>query len=244
MWFSGDTSGEPQAAPREHVEPMDDVELAALKESTTHTKIDAAPRDTAKQQVTDGTVVHPEQMTGVYDAPDGTPFAKIGPEQLGNTWLPVIATQDGWSRVLLPSKPNGSTGWIRDDAVERNKTSYLIRVHLGSRTIELRRDGQQLGSWPIGIGKKETPTPTGRTFLLGSFTDPNQEFSPVILPLGAHSDALDTFGGGPGTVAIHTWPTSEVFGTRSSHGCIQVPEDALNHLTEVPLGTLVLVDQH
>ncbi|MFB9728082.1 L,D-transpeptidase [Haloechinothrix salitolerans] len=244
MWFSSGTAGDPQAAPREQTEAASEVDLAALTESTTHTKLDNAPIDPAPQEVTDGTVVHPKQMTKVYDAPNGTAFAKIGPKQLGDTWLPVIATQDGWSQVLLPSKPNGASGWISDDAVVRDTTPYLIRVHLGSRTIELRKDGEQLGSWPIGIGKEETPTPTGRTFLLGSFVDPNQDFSPVILPLGSHSETLDTFGGGPGTVAIHTWPTSDVFGTRSSHGCIQVPKDALNRLTEVPLGTLVLVDQH
>ena len=245
MWFSStSTTGAPQAAPGGPAETTEDVALAGLPESTTHDTIEAAPTDTARQQTTDGTVVHPPEMTPIFDAPDGTPIAKIGPEQLGDTWLPVIATRDGWSQVLLPSKPNGSTGWVLNADVVRDSTPYLIRVHLGARTIELVRDGQSLGEWPIGIGKNETPTPAGRTFLLGSFTDPDQEFSPVILPLGAHSDTLDSFGGGPGTVAIHTWPTSSVFGTRSSHGCIQVPEDALNHLTEVPLGTLVLVDQH
>ena len=34
---------------------------------------------------------------------------------------------------------------------------------------------------------------TGRTFLHGSITDPNQSYSPVILPLGAHSATLNTF---------------------------------------------------
>jgi lipoprotein-anchoring transpeptidase ErfK/SrfK len=64
----------------------------------------------------------------------------------------------------------------------------------------------------------------------------------VILPLGTHSDTLDTYGGGPGTVALHTWPDASVFGTAASHGCIRVPPDALDQLTQVPLGTLVLID--
>lgn len=219
------------------------VDLSKLKESTTHATIDAAPADDRPGEGTDGAVAHPRRMTAVFTAPDGKPFSKIGPKQLGDTWLPVIGKQDGWTRVLLPSKPNGSTGWVRTADVATSKTPYLIRVRLGARKLELLRDGKSLGSWPIGIGKAETPTPTGRTFLLGSFTDPKQDYSPVILPLGSHSETLDSFGGGPGTVAIHTWPTTDVFGTESSHGCIQVPKDALDHLTEVPLGTLVLVDQ-
>ena len=76
----------------------------------------------------------------------------------------------------------------------------------------------------------------------GSITDPNQSYSPVILPLGAHSATLDTYGGGPGTVAFHTWPDPDVFGRAVSHGCIRVPADALEQLMDVPLGTLVLVD--
>jgi lipoprotein-anchoring transpeptidase ErfK/SrfK len=109
--------------------------------------------------------------------------------------------------------------------------------------MELFNQGRLQGEWTIGIGKESAPTPTGRTFLLGSFSDRKQKYSPVILPLGAHSPTLDSFGGGPGTVAIHTWPTDDVFGTRSSDGCIRVPSDALDQMTEVPLGTLVLVDE-
>jgi lipoprotein-anchoring transpeptidase ErfK/SrfK len=52
---------------------------------------------------------------------------------------------------------------------------------------------------------------------------------------------LDSFGGGPGTVAIHTWPTADTFGTPSSHGCIRVPGPALRALRNVPLGTLVII---
>jgi lipoprotein-anchoring transpeptidase ErfK/SrfK len=110
--------------------------------------------------------------------------------------------------------------------------------------MELFKGDQRLGSWTVGTGKEAHPTPPGRTFLLGSFSDSAQRYSPVILPLGTHSATLDSFGGGPGTVAIHTWPTANVFGTRSSDGCIRVPSDALHQLIQVPLGTLVLIDEN
>ena len=60
---------------------------------------------------------------------------------------------------------------------------------------------------------------------------------------GPVSPTHDTFGGGPGTVAIHTWPTDDVYGTATSDGCIRVPADALDQLSEVPLGTLVMIDE-
>jgi lipoprotein-anchoring transpeptidase ErfK/SrfK len=216
---------------------------AALPQSTTYTLVDGAPLDPGPLEPTDGTVIHPQREIVVYAAPGGAAIARLGPQQIGETWLPVIAQQPGWIEVLLPSRPNSSAGWITDIALDRAVTPYLIRVHLRSLNMELYKGGQRLGGWTVGTGKQSAPTPAGRTFLLGSFSDTAQRYSPVILPLGTHSPTLDSFGGGPGTVAIHTWPTANVFGTRSSDGCIRVPRDALHQLIQVPLGTLVLIDE-
>ena len=49
-------------------------------------------------------------------------------------------------------------------------------------------------------------TPTGRTFLLALLAPLHPTYSPLILPLGFHSNTLTPFGGGPGTVALHAWP--------------------------------------
>ncbi len=219
------------------------VDAANLQLSSTYTEITAAPADPDPTATTDGTVVHPIRSTPVHDAPDGAAVARMDTEQFGDTWLPMIGEQDGWVQVLLPSKPASTSGWIRADDVERAVTPYVVEVHLGSRTMELIRDGETVGEWSVGIGGPDTPTPTGRTFVLGAFSDVNQDYSPVFFPLGTHSPTLDTFGGGPGTVAIHGWPTDDVFGEATSNGCIRVPQDALDELTEVPLGTLVMVDE-
>ena len=162
---------------------------------------------------------------------------------MGDTWLPVVDRQEGWTKVLLPSRPNGSTGWLKTAQLVQRQTPYLIRVHVGSRQLELMRDGDLVESWSVAVGAPETPTPTGRTFLLGSIVDQDQSFSPLILPLGSHSDTLDSYGGGPGTVALHGWPDDSVFGSALSNGCVRVPADALEQLRQVPLGTLVIVDQ-
>ena len=217
---------------------------AALPQSTTYTVVEGAPLDSGPLTATDGAVVHPRREVVVYAAPGGAPIARLEPQQIGDTWLPVIAQQPGWVQVLLPSRPNSSAGWVTETALDRAVTPYLIRVHLRSLGMELFKDGQRLGNWTVGIGKESAPTPAGRTFLLGSFSDTAQRYSPVILPLGTHSPTLNSFGGGPGTVAIHTWPTATVFGTRSSDGCIRVPKDALHQLAQVPLGTLVLIDEN
>jgi hypothetical protein len=225
---------------RKHAEAA--VDLTTLTGSSTQMTIPASPLDPDPFALTDGLVVHPRGQTALYSAPDADAFAKIGPTQFGPTWLPVVEESDGWLRVLLPSKPNRSTGWIRDEGLDRASSSYLIRVHTGSRTIELFEQGKSLGTWKAGVGAKKTPTPPGRTFLLGSIIDNKRSASPIVLPLGAHSPTLDTFGGGPGTVAIHGWPRPDVFGAAISAGCVRVPKVALGKLQKVPLGTLVLID--
>lgn len=240
---SDHTAGHTAAAPvtSATVPPAPVADVSALPESTTHTTVDA-PHDPGPSVPTGGSVIHPRRQVPVFAAPGAPAIARIGPAQIGDTWLPVVAEQPGWVQVLLPSRPNGSAGWLPVDGLDRAVTPYVVRVHLRSFQLELLRQGALLGKWTIGIGKNAHPTPSGRTFMLGSFSDRKQRYSPVILPLGTHSPTLDSFGGGPGTVAIHTWPTDDVFGTRSSDGCIRVPHDALDQLAEVPLGTLVLVD--
>jgi lipoprotein-anchoring transpeptidase ErfK/SrfK len=93
----------------------------------------------------------------------------------------------------------------------------------------------------VAVGAAGTPTPAGRTFLLALLAPPRPAYSPLILPLGLHSNALSTFGGGPGTVGLHGWPNPSVFGHAVSNGCVRVPAAALHLLSGIPLGTLVLI---
>lgn len=219
------------------------VKLATLPMASTHARLPRAARDSHPAAGTKGEVAHPVRKTAVFAAPGRRPFAKVGPRQMGELWLPVVSRRGPWSKVLLPSRPHAAAGWVRTADVERRTTSYEVRVHLGSRTMEIFRDGHSTGSWTVAVGAPATPTPTGRTFLLGLIQDPQQGFSDYILPLGTHSDTLDSYGGGPGTVAFHGWPDSSVFGQAISHGCIRVPDEALDQLRQVPLGSLVRIDQ-
>lgn len=218
---------------------------AALRDkgyATTHTRTPKAPHDPYPTQATTGLVVHPNRTVGLYAEPNGKPFAKLNPMEFGDSWFPAIARAGGWLQIMLPSKPNGSTGWVRAGFMATGHTPYVIRVHLKSTQLELYKDRALMGAWRVAVGAPSTPTPTGRTFVLGQFTDPAQSFSPVILPLGTHSATLDSYGGGPGTVAIHGWNDPKVFGHPVSHGCIRVPKEALFQLRQVPVGTLVMID--
>lgn len=240
----GGTSSESASrtpAPR----PVSAAQLAALPPATTFGQIGNAPADPAPGSPTDGGVVHPKRTVPVYLSPGGPAIGAVPIIQVGqDTWFPVIGHKDKWVLVALPSKPNGRVGWLYDGdgSLSTAKSTYQIRVDLATFKMTVFDNNKPLGTWTVGTGMDVDPTPTGRAFILSSIADTQAKYSPVILPLSVHSPTLSSFGGGPGTVAIHTWlPTSAVYGTKTSNGCIRVPPDALSLIQKAPLGTLVLI---
>lgn len=214
--------------------------LRELAAATTDTTLAPGPRDPDREAGTDGVVVHNRQPVAVFDTPGGSAIAQLPQQQLGaDTWLPVISEQPGWVEVLLPSRPNGSVGWLARSGLEVARSSYDISIDLSQARLQLNQHGRPAAGWPVSVGGPGTPTPTGRTFLLASIRDPQQRFSPLILALGAHSNTLERYAGGPGTVGIHTWPVAS--GAQASHGCIRVPQAALRSLQRVPLGSLIRI---
>ena len=237
------------AAPQHPVSPVhvSAAVLAKLPRATTYTTIPRAPGDPAPFARTGGLVIHPRVPQIVYAGPGQRPVAVLPDAELGGpAWVPVVQTSPGWERVLLPSRPNRATGWIytggkRASQLDTRRTSYRVLIDLGARTLRVYDGGQMLGRWTVAIGARATPTPTGRTFLLALLAPQHPTYSPLILPLGFHSDTLTTFGGGPGTVGLHGWPNPSVFGHAISHGCVRVPATGLRVLSRVPLGSLVVI---
>jgi lipoprotein-anchoring transpeptidase ErfK/SrfK len=229
--------------------PVSAQELASLTRATTYTTVSAASPDADPFAVTDGQVLHPLTQQVLYASPGGKPIAVLPTTELGGpTWVPVVQSSPGWDRVLLPSRPNRGTGWIYTDGTAGGgltvaSTPYLIRIQVNARKLTVDEHGTSMGTWTVAVGAPKTPTPTGRTFLLGLLAPPHPTYSPLILPLGAHSDVFSTFGGGPGTVGIHGWPDPSVFGQAVSNGCVRVPANALHLISHIPLGSLVLITQ-
>ena len=220
------------------------AQAAKLPQATTYTTIKAAPLDPARFATTSGLVVHPLAAQVVYAGPGKAPIAMLPATELGApTWVPVVQTGPGWDQVLLPSRPDHITGWIYTAGakLDTRHTSYLLRVNLAEHRLSVYNDGKLLGAWTVAIGAPGTPTPTGRTFLLALLAPPDPTYSPLILPLGTHSNALSSFGGGPGTVGIHGWPDTSVFGKSVSNGCVRVPAAALHLVSTIPLGSLVVI---
>jgi L,D-transpeptidase-like protein len=225
-------------------EPVTATQAARLPAATTNGTTPQAPRDPAPFGPETGTVLHPATTRIIFARPGGPAVAELPATELGSqTWVPVIQSQPGWDRILLPSRPDRSTGWIYlgGGGLQTAYTPYQVNVSLAGYRLTLLDAGRVLGTWTVAEGAPGTPTPQGRTFVLASLVPLQPTYSPLILPLGTHSNTLDTFGGGPGTVALHGWPEPSVFGHAVSHGCVRVPPGALQALSQVPLGSPVLI---
>jgi lipoprotein-anchoring transpeptidase ErfK/SrfK len=68
---------------------------------------------------------------------------------------------------------------------------------------------------------------------------PNLGYGVFALGLSGHSDVLTEFGGGDGQIAIHGTNNPGDIGNDVSHGCVRVTNDAIERLSQLPLGTPV-----
>ena len=69
--------------------------------------------------------------------------------ELGSpTWVPVVQSQPGWDRILLPTRPNRSTGWIylSGGGLRIAHTAYRVEVSLSTYRLTILDAGRSLGT--------------------------------------------------------------------------------------------------
>jgi hypothetical protein len=177
--------------------------------------------------------------TGVYATPrtSALPRGSVAPVQA--PWLLVLdATRahDGrcWVKVRLPTRPNDASGWLHAEQVLLRPSAWSIAVSLARRTLTVFRSGRVARRVSVVIGAPATPTPTGLFSIIGAWRSPPNAFlGSWILPLTAHSDALQEFEGGDGTVgstAAEARACSTHSGSARSHGCIRLSNPDIDWL--------------
>jgi lipoprotein-anchoring transpeptidase ErfK/SrfK len=152
-----------------------------------------------------------------------------------------------WLRVLLPIRPNHTTGWIPRDNAVLLSTRYWITVDKHARTVSIYHDGRRVHRYPAVIGKPATPTPDGLAAIYEKDPqpDPTAFLGPWALPLTIFSNVLYNFGGGPGRVAIHGRDGASLLdpiGSARSHGCIRIDNAPITWMVHnIPQGTPVQI---
>lgn len=136
----------------------------------------------------------------------------------------VLKSQGDWLQVRIPSRPNGATAWIRRaDVFLRNVPNHIV-VDLSDRQLTVLHVNQVVGQFRIAIGAPSAPTPTGSFYVDALVRLPNDTtaYGSGQLSVTAFSDVYQSFGGGPGEIAIHGTNNPALIGGTVSHGCIRM----------------------
>ncbi|HTT29921.1 MAG TPA: L,D-transpeptidase [Solirubrobacteraceae bacterium] len=181
-----------------------------------------------------------ESRIGVFDRVPGErfrPSTSVAPSDA--PWLLVLGRPHDserrcWLRVRLPWRPNNATGWVNARLVVIEKTSWRIQVSTARRTLTLFRAGRSVRTISVVVGKPSTPTPTGLFAIAWAVPwHPNDFLGSWVLELTAHSNVLQQFDGGDGTVGIHGRGGASLLdplGSAASHGCIRLANGSIDWL--------------
>jgi lipoprotein-anchoring transpeptidase ErfK/SrfK len=155
------------------------------------------------------------------------------------------AAGETWLKVLLPRRPNGSSGWVPRDQVRVRPVSHEVVVDLSSRTASLLEDRRKVRSFRVGVGTSGTPTPTGRFYVTVKLRPPQisaAAYGAWALGLSGYSEVHQTFGTGDGQIALHGTYKPWLLGQPVSNGCVRMDNDTISLLAEtLPLGTPVTI---
>lgn len=184
----------------------------------------------------------------VYAEPGApVPVRTLDPKTIVGTTTALALVEgpnDGWARVMLPGRPNGSEGWIQTDGMSIYSVHGHVVVDLSDRTLSYYEGGEHVLSTTVAVGSRRNPTPTGTFFVTDNVTlsNPNSPWGPHALGLSARSDTITEFNGGDGIIAIHGTNVPGSIGNAVSLGCVRVPNDVITLLHELILvGTPVMI---
>ncbi len=207
------------------------------------------PRVQATQQLAVLLTAHVAHRTPAAGSPQVALVPAHRPITGEQTTLPVIGHSSGpggvrWLQVMLPGRPDGSTGWIVQNATRKLTTGWRILVDLAARRVRVYLDGRTVRTFQAVVGKPSTPTPTGQFFVEETVQmEPSQAGGPFALALSARSNVLQEFEGGPGQIAIHGRNNlGGTLGAAESHGCIRLATASIDWLAaRIGPGTPVMI---
>ena len=155
----------------------------------------------------------------------------------------VVRTQT-WFRALLPVRPNGTTGFIRESGLRLSRTSYHLTVSKEQRRLTLWKGCTAVRTYPVAIGTKTTPTPTGLFYLASLVRPPtaNSVYGTYAFGLSGYSPVIRTWKWG-GVIGLHGTNDPSSIGHYTSHGCIRLFNRDIDQLVRIlPLGTPIAIN--
>ncbi len=185
------------------------------------------------------------EVVTAYDAPDGAAgWEFANPIESGAPLTFYVEERQGeWLHVRLPTRPNGTTGWIRSSDVSEKVLHYSLRVSTAGHSVTLLKDDVVVETFPAAVGTGDTPTPLGEFYLTELLAPTNDGYGPFAYGISAFSEVLNEFGGGPGQIGMHGTDDANSIGQSASHGCIRLRNEDITTLAKLlPLGTPITIE--
>ncbi len=176
-------------------------------------------------------------------------LTKRSPEGTDDLVAVIARTTDSkdrvWLKVRLPIRPNGTTGWVRENALdELQPVDTWLRISTKTLKATLIRKGKRVFSAQIGVGQSQWPTPRGQFFVrakLKGYGSRGSFYGPLAFITSATSDTLTDWPGG-GIVGIHGTSLPGLIPGRISHGCVRLRNRDILRLEKLmPVGTPITV---
>ncbi|MET8150957.1 L,D-transpeptidase [Actinoplanes sp. NPDC049668] len=172
------------------------------------------------------TGVQPAGNLVVYDAPGGRPRAVLPPVISGlPVVLPVVSRRSGWVAVLMPTA-NRRMGWLPPHGWSARTLRDHLVVRRRAHELTWFRDGVRRQSWTVATGAAATPTPLGRTFVLGRTGTRGGAYAGLdALVLGSVPEDRDAVAWSlrGAHTGVHGWRSDAAFGRSVSNGCVRMP---------------------
>ncbi|SPL99737.1 ErfK/YbiS/YcfS/YnhG [[Actinomadura] parvosata subsp. kistnae] len=171
----------------------------------------------------------------------------FSPNEMGATRVFLVEAEDGdWLKVLLPVRPNGSTGWVKASDVKLTSTTHRVEIDPKTFTFTVFDGEKVLRTGKVAVGEGGTPTPAGRFYFTELLRPPNPDgaYGAYAFGLSGFSPTLRTFAGGPGQLAVHGTNQASTLGGKVSHGCVRVSNDDITWMAEnLAIGTPVVIKE-
>ena len=147
-----------------------------------------------------------------------------------------------WLQVRFPGRPD-RTGWVTADNLgPLNVSHQRMVINRGAERLTLFRNGRQIFSAPVGVGRPGLETPAGQFWVrekFGGFT--NAAYGPYAIGTSAYSPTLTDWPGG-GVVGIHGTDQPGLVPGRPSHGCVRLHNSDVTRLYNIlQLGTPITI---
>jgi len=153
------------------------------------------------------------------------------------------AEDSPWYEVSLPIRPNGTTGWMRGYELRISRAEDRVVIDLSDRTLDRFRAGKLVDEFSVAVGSPDSPTTTGTFFVWAQVPQPNPygPYGVYALGLSGFSDTFTEWAGSNGRIALHGTSDPGDRGQRVSHGCVRVYNPDMETLTDLPMGTPVVI---